>query len=181
MEHAEVIKVAENIQELLEHLTFPILALGPEPVPSALLRGGDNGTEQVRECPVGIAFRVEVDPCCRCGKSGNPVDIRLRIPDSQRLQGVVMYGGRVLYPLASFAGAEGARKLGRCKDSFPIVLSYFLLAHASEEAQVVLVDGLVAALLPELANVTMVVENELWRGVGILQFFQFRKNSVGIP
>src|SRR5260370_9014317 len=70
-------------------------------------------------------------------------------------------------------GAECAGELGKGEDALAVIPLHFLLAHTPDQADVVGLDRLRAAPLPELAELAVAVQHESWRLAPIPQSLQF--------
>src|SRR4051794_31640764 len=71
----------------------------------------------------------------------------------------------VLRPFVLPSRPERVRELGDSEDPLPVLAPDLVLAHAPEQAEVVLPHGLRAAAMPELAGRAVAVEHQLRRGI----------------
>src|SRR5262249_11755788 len=84
----------------------------------------------------------------------------LLLADGQGLQRTVVDAVRPLHPLAPLPRAERAGQLCEGEQPLSVAPVHLLLAHASEQADVVGLLGLPAAPLPELADLAVPVQRQ---------------------
>src|SRR5450631_2267259 len=82
--------------------------------------------------------------------------------------------------LALAARTERVGQLRQGEDALPGVATDFLLPEAAEQAQVVLPDGPVVALLAELTHLAVVVQDQP-RRADFLRLSQIPEESLGLP
>ena len=72
-------------------------------------------------------------------------------------------------------------QLGHGEDALPGVALDLLLAHAPQQADVVLLHRLVVAPLAELADLAVVVQDQPRRRLGLGHLLHFPKEAFGLP
>ena len=87
----------------------------------------------------------------------------------------------VFRPLAGLPIPECVRKLGDGKDALLPVCPNLLLTHTPQEAKVIVLDGQVVAPLTELADLAVLVQDQLGRCIFVGHLPNFLKNSFGLP
>src|SRR5271166_107671 len=120
----------------------------------------DNQPDQVDIPLLGIALDIEVDadPPRKHRRPGNDVDSV--VSNRQGAQSVIAAGCQPLRGCTLSPWSKGVGELRYREDALPGVALDFLLAHAPEQAEVVLPNSLIMAPLAELADLAVVVQNQ---------------------
>jgi hypothetical protein len=85
------------------------------------------------------------------------------------MQRVVAYLRRGVGALTIAAGPKGVRKLGEREHTLAGVSLDRFFTDATQEAQVILSDGLVTTAIAELADPAVIIQQQLRRGLSALQ------------
>ena len=135
--------------------------------PQAVLDGGvavaDAHADEVVEIAVGQALDIQIDGRAFDLQFRAADDVDFLLPNRQRLERVVIFLAFVAQPLGPAAGPERVGELRDGEDAFAAEFLALLLAHAGQQAEVVLLNRLLPAAGPELALATVPVQDEVGR------------------